>query len=266
MNERGFRRGRVLLVLAGFLCAAVASTSSAAAVAQSHERARPATSGLVATARISGVQVPIAVGSTVGQGRFDGQQCQFSPAVSVSAAEGVEVVVSVNDSCTAVVTGMTQSTAPSVRPESVVTGVQPALATGTSPTTRQVSPLAVVNHYMWAKNTVQEQFGITSFEVYVEMKYTRNGGSVYNGNSPGYRDYNSIAPCWTVTNEAYNWDPTGPTSVFIYRRTRFSSCLPPHPDAAISARATADPLPRHTCNTPAVPKFWDLRCNGGKYY
>jgi hypothetical protein len=219
-----------------------------------------------AQAKIGGQWVPVTVGTVVAQGVLADESCTFVPPLALQGAAGIQVGLHVDGNCVASIDVVRAVPGPSSPPAGVQTDPLPSLQSPDSGSQESYSLATAVNHYMWAKATVQEQFGVMSSEVYVEMKYTRDGGHLYNGNSPGYYDDTSSWPCWTVTPEAYNWNPNGPSSVFIYRRTHFRNCSPPHPDYDLSARATADPSPRHTCNTPAVPTFWDVRCNGGIYY
>jgi hypothetical protein len=126
---------------------------------------------------------------------------------------------------------------------------------------------SAVAHRGWAKAIVQEQFGVTSTEVYVDMRYTRNGGRVYNGRNPLYRDYTSDWPCWHVNPRSYSWWPDGPSNVYIHRRTHFDNCSAPHPDYTTGAKFVANPGPDHICGiTGNLPTFWDFRCRGGTYW
>jgi hypothetical protein len=104
----------------------------------------------------------------------------------------------------------------------------------------------------------------------VEMKYIRNGGSVYGGSAPAYYDWDDGLPGWGHSNQAYTWGPDGPSQVFIYRRTKFWNPGPPQPSYALSARFKADPAPNYggTCSVSQgnIPAGWDQFCEGGIYY
>lgn len=210
--------------------------------------------GYSATAQVGSRVFPLTAGTMIEQGTQVGTACDFPQPVTITwgvpadqGAVAIEVRTEVDDQCNLV--------AQEVRPMS-----DPP----SRPTTR-----AAVNHYGYAEHEVQEYVNIPVTEVHVEMKYTRNGGTVCCGNSISTFNYDD-GTGWTVTTQALTFNVNGPSSVFVYQRTKFSNPIPPHPSYAISARFTANPGPNNggTCTVSqgSIPLGWGDICRGGLYY
>jgi hypothetical protein len=233
--------------------------------------------GALATAEVNGTETPVQAGSVIAQGVPDGGgNCVFSSPARIqgypsdaAGADGVDAATRMDDSCRLVVASVTEI-APSsnTRPDDSGTfDVDTSPAADPPGSGVGETPYTPVNHRGWAKNTITEQFGVTATEVYVQMDYTRNGGSVYNGRSPAQRDYHSHIPCWVTTNLSYTWSPYGPTYIDIYRKTHFhNSCTAI--DYTITAKFYANPDPHFRCTMPqgSIPGIWRMNCAGGIYY
>jgi hypothetical protein len=229
--------------------------------------------GYRATVTINGHVVPATPGTVIAVGSTNATGCNFATDAEVSGrvpdgigAAALEIRLSVTDSCRMVVSSATVLDAPTA-PDDAAGGDLPVEAS--SPPQRQTASgtLAVVNHFGWAKNRVEEYVNIPVTYTYVEMKYKRDGGRVYGGSAGLCRPWNDGGG-WSVSFEACNWNPNGPNSVFIYGRYHFSSWIPPLPKYDLSARFTADLAPRYTCNVTDgnIPWGWGQICSGGIYY
>ena len=232
--------------------------------------------GYRATAVVGGREITAVPGTVIATGVPTGTGCRFDVPVEISGqapdnggAAAMEIRTHVNDTCPFVVVSVTPLTNPPQPPPAPASPDLPTTAVGAATTASGVRPAAttVVNHYGWAKHRVEEYVNIPVTYTYVEMKYKRDGSKVYGG-SGGYCQPWNDGMGWTVTLEACNWDPNGPTAVFIYGRYHFSSWIPPQPSYSLSARFTADPGARFTCAvySGTIPLGWGHICSGGLYY
>jgi hypothetical protein len=216
-------------------------------------------SGVHVTVGDGRTMAPASVGSVVAQGTltpgFDA--CSFS----TPSVIGGSIPDDVGPIALSITTHMDSSC--TVRITSILVSPNPP----TEPSGSGAAPASEVYHRGWAFHTVFEYVNITVTEERVKMTYTRNGSQVYDGRDRFGQDYTDILP-WHTDLEAYNWDPDGPTAVFNYRRTHYSSLLPPKPGYTISARFTADPGARFTCGwyQGTLPLGWDRTCSGGLYW
>jgi hypothetical protein len=137
------------------------------------------------------------------------------------------------------------------------------------PPTESPEGRAAVDHRGWNFNTVLEYANISCCEERVKMTYTRNGGSVYNGRDHYHLSYTDPVPGWGTNLQAYNWNDTGPSQVFIFSRALYHSPIFPQPSFALSSRFTANPgvvAPTCTVSQGTIPLGWDQKCTGGICY
>jgi len=229
------------------------------------------------TATVGGRVVALSPGMVIATGTRTGDVCRFPSAIEVSATvpddqglAAVEIRTHVNELCQMVVESAGPIENPPTQPPPEI-GASEELGANVWPpedgTAAPIEPLAVVNHYGWTKHRVEEYVNIPVTYIYVEMKYKRDGNRVYGGSGALCRMWNDGAG-WTQTMQACNTSGSGPSSVYVYGRAKFSSWIPPQPSYALSARFTADPGPRHTCSVSqgTIPLGWDAICSGGLYY
>jgi hypothetical protein len=198
-------------------------------------------------------------GDVIQQGTKEGEFCHYDEKNTVGFAVpddigpvAYHIVLGQDDDC-----------------DIVVEAAEPIKPPEDEPRTNPISRRGgAVSHRMWAFHTVFEYVNITTSEERVKLTYDRDGGQVFNGRDKFRYSYVDSQGVWSTDHQAQNSDLNGPTEVFYYSRTRYWSSVPPQPDYALSARATADPGPRHSCSFSQgdLPFGWDRECSGGLFY
>jgi hypothetical protein len=227
------------------------------------------------TAVIDGQEVAVGVGSVISDGQPEGDRCVL-PASEIRftvpdnrGAFALEIRSGVNDRCDLVIESIKPLKNPPTSPPASESSVAEEPTATLSPQTAEqdVTALAGVRHYGWARHRVEEYINIWVTYTYVEMKYTRDGSRVYGGTN-GLCRYWQDGGGWTVTKKGCTWNPNGPSSVWIRGGYHFSSWIPPQPEYTLWARFIADPGPRRTCSLTdgVVPWGWDAICTGGVYW
>jgi hypothetical protein len=228
------------------------------------------------TAKLGGKEVKVVVGSVISKGQPQGDSCLLTQPSELSVtfpdsggAFALEIQSGVNDNCDLVIESIKPFKDPPTAPPPSEGSVSEEPTTALSPQVveQDVTALAGVRHFGWAKHRVEEYIAIPVTRTYVEMKYTRDGTHVWAG-TVGKCSWWNDGLGWEVTSKGCTWNPSGPTSVWIRGGYFFSSWIPPQPSYTLWARFIADPGPRHTCSLTdgVVPAAWRAYCTGGIYW
>jgi hypothetical protein len=231
--------------------------------------------GVQATAIVNGRLVHVGPGSVVGVGERHGGLCSLGHPIQVmgrvpddSGPAAAEIRIHVNQDCQFIVQSVRMLKNPPTSPsEAKDRSTQATIRDRRGRSSLRLDPDSPVNHYGWAKERVEEYVNIVVTYTYTEMKYTRNGGSVYNGNS-GSCAFWQDGGGWTVTFEGCIISGQGPSQVYVWGQYHFSSSIPPRPSYSLYAKFGANPGPYFTglVKNGNVPMGWDAIYSGGIYY